>query len=79
MLVGADDATGLGAHEFMIGEGICSGDSGGPAFVQTTRAVIGVVSRGGNGRPYVPQQDPPFIQCVVSGPYVTQNRYTRTD
>ena len=39
---------GLGASEFLIGEGICSGDSGGPAFA-STGAVVGVVSRGGNG------------------------------
>ncbi len=45
-----DDRTriGLGKSEFMIGEGICSGDSGGPAFA-STGAVVGVVSRGGNG------------------------------
>lgn len=79
VLVGPDDFTGLGAHEFMIGEGICSGDSGGPAFVETTRAVIGVVSRGGNGKPYDPSKDPPYTQCVDSGQFVTQNTYTRTD
>ena len=39
---------GLAKSEFMIGEGICSGDSGGPAFA-STGAVVGVVSRGGNG------------------------------
>lgn len=39
---------GLAKSEFMIGEGICSGDSGGPAFAKTG-AVVGVVSRGGNG------------------------------
>lgn len=45
-----DSATkiGLAKSEFMIGEGICSGDSGGPAFA-STGAVVGVVSRGGNG------------------------------
>lgn len=45
-----DTATkiGLAKSEFMIGEGICSGDSGGPAFA-STGAVVGVVSRGGNG------------------------------
>lgn len=78
-VVGPDDATGLGAHEFIIGEGICSGDSGGPAFVESTKAVVGVVSRGGNGRPYDPQKDPPYTQCVDSGQYVTMNIYTRTD
>lgn len=39
---------GLARSEFMIGEGICSGDSGGPAFA-SSGAVVGVVSRGGNG------------------------------
>ena len=39
---------GLAKSEFLIGEGICSGDSGGPAFA-STGAVVGVVSRGGNG------------------------------
>jgi uncharacterized protein (TIGR03382 family) len=35
-------------NEFEVGESICSGDSGGPAFAQETNAVVGVVSRGGN-------------------------------
>jgi MYXO-CTERM domain-containing protein len=39
---------GLAKSEFMTGEGTCSGDSGGPAFA-STGAVVGVVSRGGNG------------------------------
>lgn len=39
---------GLAESEFLIGEGICSGDSGGPALA-STGAVVGVVSRGGNG------------------------------
>jgi secreted trypsin-like serine protease len=33
------------AHEFEIGQGTCSGDSGGPAL-DTAGAVVGVVSRG---------------------------------
>lgn len=40
--------TALGAHEFEVGESICEGDSGGPAISETTGAVVGVVSRGGN-------------------------------
>ncbi len=36
-------------NDFSVGEAICSGDSGGPAISETTGAVIGVVSRGGNG------------------------------
>ena len=33
---------------FEVGESICEGDSGGPAFATTTGAVIGLVSVGGN-------------------------------
>jgi MYXO-CTERM domain-containing protein len=40
---------GLGRSEFVVREATCSGDSGGPAFA-ATGAVVGVVSRGGNGR-----------------------------
>jgi hypothetical protein len=40
--------------EFLTGESICLGDSGGPIFAQKTNAVIGVVSRGGNGSDYNP-------------------------
>jgi hypothetical protein len=39
----------IGPNEFLVGESICSGDSGGPAFGEETDAVVGVVSRGGNG------------------------------
>lgn len=46
-----DATTGLPvpSREFLVGEAICQGDSGGPALSETTGAVIGVVSRGGNG------------------------------
>ena len=77
--VGPDDSTGLGDRELAIGEGICSGDSGGPAFDEVTKAVVGVVSRGGNGAPYNPQTDPQYTPCVDSGPYHANNIYTRTD
>lgn len=40
--------TALGDHEFEVGLSICHGDSGGPAISQTTGAVVGVVSRGGD-------------------------------
>jgi hypothetical protein len=40
--------TALGDHEFEVGVSICHGDSGGPAISQTTGAVVGVVSRGGD-------------------------------
>ncbi|MBX3193106.1 MAG: trypsin-like serine protease, partial [Labilithrix sp.] len=38
----------LGPAEFKLGESGCSGDSGGPAFAESG-AVLGVLSRGGNG------------------------------
>jgi MYXO-CTERM domain-containing protein len=68
----------VGPHEFQIGEGICSGDSGGPAYDMTTLAVIGVVSRGGNGK-WPAMGDPQWISCVDAGSAVTKNLYTRTD
>lgn len=37
-------------NDFEVGESICQGDSGGPGFAEESGAVIGVVSRGGNGR-----------------------------
>ncbi len=68
----------VGGSEFQIGEGICSGDSGGPAYAMTTKAVLGVVSRGGNG--YAPSsEDPAWIQCVDQPGYETFNLYTRVD
>ena len=42
-------AIGIGASEFQVGESICQGDSGGPSF-SSTGALVGVVSRGGNGQ-----------------------------
>jgi len=69
----------VGPAEFAIGEGICSGDSGGPALDTKTGAVVGVVSRGTNGAPYVPGTDPPTTLCVDTTEYKTHNIYTRTD
>ena len=48
-------------NDFLVGESICSGDSGGPALATDTNAVIGVVSRGGNGK-----NDPndPSVGCI---------------
>jgi hypothetical protein len=40
--------TALGPLEFEVGRSICQGDSGGPAISETTGAVVGVVSRGGD-------------------------------
>lgn len=42
-------ADGLGPAEFLLGESGCAGDSGGPAFAESSGAVLGVLSRGGNG------------------------------
>jgi len=47
--VGSNQKTQTGPNEFSVGESICSGDSGGPAFSETGGGIIGVVSRGGNG------------------------------
>ncbi len=69
----------VGPNEFSIGEGICSGDSGGPAYDMTTGAVVGLVSRGGNGAPYDPATDPAYTECVDSADYTTHNIYTRVD
>ena len=60
-------------NEFKVGEDFCHGDSGGPGFAESTGAVIGVVSRGGNGAadPNVPSSG-----CIDSGGAVTTNFYT---
>ncbi len=47
--VGGDPRQQTGPSEFSVGESICSGDSGGPAIAETSGAIVGVVSRGGNG------------------------------
>jgi MYXO-CTERM domain-containing protein len=80
LTVGPDDepfGESVGAREFQVGESICSGDSGGPAFAESTGAVVGVVSRGGNG--LMPTQQNPTAGCVDQGDYVTLNIYTRVD
>jgi V8-like Glu-specific endopeptidase len=58
-------------NEFSVGEAICSGDSGGPAISEETGAVLGVVSRGGNGNG---EQDPsnPAANCING-----ENLYTK--
>jgi hypothetical protein len=57
--------------EFQVGEGICQGDSGGPALDSESGAVIGVVSRGGNGS----SGGPPASGCIGTE---TQNYYSHT-
>jgi hypothetical protein len=48
--VGPNDTlgNGLANREFLVSEGGCAGDSGGPAFAPSG-AVLGALSRGGNG------------------------------
>ncbi len=59
-----DSTTGLPVpdREFIIGEAICQGDSGGPALSESTGAILGVVSRGGNG--VAPTQADPSAGCT---------------
>jgi MYXO-CTERM domain-containing protein len=73
-----DDIGGVGPREFATGEGICQGDSGGPVFDHQTGAVVGIVSRGGNGKQQM-QGDPAYISCVDDGKFVARNFYMRTD
>ena len=69
--VGPDD-TGFPVppNEFEVGESICSGDSGGPAFA-STGAIVGVVSRGGSGSGGQNPNDP-AAGCIGG-----QNFYTK--
>ncbi len=67
----------VGSREFQVGESICSGDSGGPAFAESTKAIVGVVSRGGNGR--MTADGDPAAACVDADGYETLNLYTRVD
>jgi hypothetical protein len=60
----------LPPNAFEVGEAICSGDSGGPAIAETTNAVMGVVSRGGNGNF---DENDPSAGCVGTN---TTNIYT---
>jgi MYXO-CTERM domain-containing protein len=73
VLVGpGTDNTGfqVAGSEFEVGESICEGDSGGPAMT-STNAVTGVVSRGGNGTQYNPND--PAASCTSA-----TNVYTET-
>jgi hypothetical protein len=69
--IGPDSTTQLPLppNEFQVGESICSGDSGGPAFAKSG-AIVGIVSRGGNNT----QPDPnnPSATCIGA-----ENIYTK--
>jgi secreted trypsin-like serine protease len=47
-MLGPSPNGSLSSSEFLLGESICAGDSGGPVFAGTG-AVVGVAARGGNG------------------------------
>ncbi len=65
------DTGAVPPNEFEVGESICSGDSGGPAIAESG-AIIGVVSRGGNGTR--PSQNDPSSGCVGTN---SRNLYTK--
>ncbi len=69
----ADPTYPVPPNEFKVGEDFCHGDSGGPGFAESTGAVIGVVSRGGNGA-----GDPKIANsgCIDGPGAVTLNWYT---
>jgi MYXO-CTERM domain-containing protein len=70
LATGPDKALRVAPNEFEVGESICSGDSGGPALVDPTNAIVGVVSRGGNMTQ--PDQSDPAATCIDG-----QNLYTK--
>ena len=69
--VGKDVAQDIAPHELLVGESICSGDSGGPGL-SASGAVIAIVSRGGNSKS--PDPTKPGIECTGLD---TTNDYTR--
>ncbi|HEY8075306.1 MAG TPA: trypsin-like serine protease [Labilithrix sp.] len=66
-----DDGDMLAKGEFVFGEAACSGDSGGPAFSASSKAVVGVASRVGNGTQ--PTDQDPAAFCIGTG---TEDVYT---
>jgi uncharacterized protein (TIGR03382 family) len=72
-----DDPMGFSVppDEFDVGESICQGDSGGPAVDDTTGAVVGVVSRGGNG---LADPNVPSSGCVNQSGAPVVNYYSAT-
>jgi hypothetical protein len=72
-----DDAFApVAPNDILVGEAFCQGDSGGPAFAESTGAVIGVVSHGGNGSG---NTTVPWGNCVNNGSYTAYNFYTRVN
>jgi MYXO-CTERM domain-containing protein len=69
LAVGPSKEDNVPPNEFEVGESICSGDSGGPALAASSNAVIGVVSRGGNGSQ---NHRDPASQCIDG-----RNLYTK--
>lgn len=69
-IVAVGPGSGLPTNEFSVGEAPCSGDSGGPALDSTTDAIIGIVSRGGNGTPEDPNN--PAASCTGGSNIYTQ-------
>jgi trypsin len=63
-------------NEFEVGQSICQGDSGGPGLDGQTGAVVGVVSRGGNGA--TPDPNNPASTCESSAGLPALNYYTQT-
>ncbi len=72
--IGPDSSQGMTSTELLLGESICDGDSGGPILDATTGAIVGTVSRGGNGTNYTD-----YRGCIdINGNQAT-NIYTRVD
>ncbi len=74
----------VASNEFLLGEGVCAGDSGGPAIDVASGTVVGVATRGGNG--YVPRDATPSEQAKAcadfeagGNSYEAANVFTRVD
>lgn len=63
LLVGPAPEYEIGDRELVLGESTCQGDSGGPLMDMTTRALVAVNARGGNGAPATPTE--PWASCVA--------------
>lgn len=66
----SDDQPTLTPSEFLFDESICLGDSGGPVFSEKSGAIVGVVSRGGNGSD--PSIGPPSSTCTEADNLATK-------